>query len=1019
MAESYSITAVLQAIDKNFSSTFSEAEKRTQRFQKAAESATGKSEQAGYRTKAAWSKVGAQMEQTGATMTKKVSLPIVAGFGLATKVGMEFEAQMSRVQAILGATPADMKKLNGQAKKLGADTAFSAKEAANGMEQLASAGFSTEEVMKAMPGLLDLAAVSGKDVGMASEYTASAIRQFGLEAGEAGHVADVFARAAADTNAEAKDMGYALKYAGTAAHSAGWSLEETAAAIGIMSNAGIKGEQAGTTLRGALTRLMKPTKAMRDSMDRLGISMYDSQGKMYPLENILGQLKSSTKGLTDEQKNQELATLFGTEALSGMLALVDAGPGQLNKLKKGLEESDGAAKEMAKTMMDNSKGSLEEMMGSLETLGIIVFENLKPVFDIITNVVKGFTNALLALPKPMQSFIVSALAIVAALGPVLWIGGKVIGIFLGLPGKIAKVIGIGKRLIGGVKALWGLMAAHPFVLIIGAIVALIAYFVHLYKTNEEFRKKVDACWQAIKDIVAKSIEKFKQDMESIKKFFGDAWDAIKQMPEKAANKAKEAWGNTKEWFANTWNGLKETAAQTWDGIKQTIAEKWQNIKDGASQIWQDMTEPIKAFYDKVAGFFEPLTDSIVGAFEWLKIGIDGVWIGIQNAAASAWEIIKSIVMGPVLFLCDLIAGNFEQLKEDMSMIWTTIKDNAVMLWESIKFALSSAWEGISGFFRQIFGGMVSQAQLIWIEIKYKAIEIWNSIKDWFAQTWKNIKDTAVNTWNSLKDWLKNTWQNIKDTAANIWNGLKDSVKNAAKDTADGARNTWQAFKDWCAQTWQNIKDTAVGMWNSLKDGVMDTVNGLVEGAQGAWEELKSNVSSAIDAVKGFFDGLRNINLWEAGKAIIDSFLDGLKSAYEKVQDFVGGIADWIREHKGPIRYDRKLLIPAGKAIMNGLNKGLVTGFGAVQNTVNGMAGAMVRAFNDNDVTAGINDVVNSANPTLTLDKVTRGKVTHELSGNTKQPAYLTLVLGDKEYKGFVSDIFDTGEGMTDVRLSVF
>lgn len=335
------------------------------------------------------------------TATKAFTAGAVALGGLgavAIKVGADFEQQMSRVQAISGATEKELKLLNTQALKLGADTAFSAKEAAAGMENLASAGFTVNEITAAMPGLLDLAAISGGDVAMASEVAASAIRAFGLEASKAGHVADVFARAAADTNAEVGDMGEAMKYVGPVAKAMGLSLEETAASIGIMSDAGIKGSQAGTSLRGSLSRLAKPTKAMATVMDNLGLSFYDAQGNMLPLSGIIRELEAGTAGLTQEQKNQALVTLFGQESLSGMLALIDAGPEKLDKLTESLVKSDGAADSMAKTMLNNTKGAIEEMMGAAETLAITIYQsNAGPLKDLAkagTDYVNQITEAL-------------------------------------------------------------------------------------------------------------------------------------------------------------------------------------------------------------------------------------------------------------------------------------------------------------------------------------------------------------------------------------------------------------------------------------------------------------------------------------------------------------------------------------------------------------------------------------------------------------------------------------------------
>lgn len=312
------------------------------------------------------------------TITKGIAaIGIGKLFSEAVKTGMDFEAQMSRVKAISGATGEEFAKLKEQAKQLGADTAFSATEAAQGMENLASAGFSTSEIIAAMPGMLDLAASSGEDLASSADIAASTLRGFGLEASSAGHVADVLAKNAAETNAAVADTGEAMKYVAPVAKSMGIEFEETAAAIGIMADAGIKGSQAGTTLRGALSRIAKPTKAMQETMDSLGLSFYDSNGKMKSLADITEMLETKMSGLTDEQKNQALITLFGQESLSGMMALMDRGSGEVRKLTDEYKNCDGSAKDMAKTMQDNLSGAVEEFGGSVESLGIEIFENIE------------------------------------------------------------------------------------------------------------------------------------------------------------------------------------------------------------------------------------------------------------------------------------------------------------------------------------------------------------------------------------------------------------------------------------------------------------------------------------------------------------------------------------------------------------------------------------------------------------------------------------------------------------------
>lgn len=351
--------------------------------------------------------IGNALSKIGSITAKGLKVAATAITGTATamggiataavKVGSDFEAQMSRVQAISGATGEEFEKLRSQAIELGADTAFSATEAAQGMENLAAAGFKTSEIMDAMPGMLNLAAAAGEDLASSADIAASTLRGFGLKARDAAHVADVLAENANRTNSSVSETGEAMKYVAPLARAAGISLEETAAAIGIMANAGIQGSQAGTTLRGALSRLSKPTDVMTQAMDELGVSFYDSEGKMLSLTDQVGMLQDAMEGMTDEQKNNYLVTLYGQEALSGMLALINEGEGSLADLTAAYENCDGAAETAAKTMQDNLKGAIEELSGSAESLGIVFYDSvadgLKDTVKVVNESVDDITEA--------------------------------------------------------------------------------------------------------------------------------------------------------------------------------------------------------------------------------------------------------------------------------------------------------------------------------------------------------------------------------------------------------------------------------------------------------------------------------------------------------------------------------------------------------------------------------------------------------------------------------------------------
>lgn len=342
------------------------------------------------------------------TTAKAGAVGLIALGTAALKTGADFEHQMSRVGAISGASKNQLKAMNDQAIQLGAKTAFSAKEAAEGMENLASAGMKPKQIMEAMPGVLDLAAVSGGNVGNAAENAAVALNGFGLSASSAGHVADVFARAAADTNAEASDMGEALKMVAPQAHTAGLSLEETAAAIGVLSDAGIKGSEAGSNLAMALTKVQNPSGQAQKAMDKLGFSAFDSAGKMKPLATQMSELRSKLSGMTDQQKQYYLSQIYGVQGGRAINTLLSAQSGKLENLTSKLKNSDGAAAEMAKTMQNDLKSSIEQFFGALESLSIILEQTfggtLKGAVDAATDSIGKFNDYLQDNQANIQQF---------------------------------------------------------------------------------------------------------------------------------------------------------------------------------------------------------------------------------------------------------------------------------------------------------------------------------------------------------------------------------------------------------------------------------------------------------------------------------------------------------------------------------------------------------------------------------------------------------------------------------------
>lgn len=315
------------------------------------------------------------------------------------------------------------------------------------------------------------------------------------------------------------------------------------------------------------------------------------------------------------------------------------------------------------------------------------------------------------------------------------------------------------------------------------------------------------------------------------------------------------------------------------------------------QIWSSFVDWIKQAWQGIADFF-------VNLWSGISEGASTLWTGIQEAASVAWTAITTAVMAIV-----------QPFIDGFMNIWNNISDGLNQIWEGIKMVFQGAWEVI----KSIFLGAV----LI-------------------------IIDLVTGNFDQLKADLALIWDGIKNGVSQIWEGIKTFFSGIVDTIVGYGKATFENFSNTLSAIWSTIKSVASSAWEGLKSTVLGLIDGLVQGAQNAWESMKQGVSDLVSNVTSIFDGIRNIDLWSAGKAILDGFLGGLKSAWGAVTDFVGGIADWIRDHKGPIEYDRKLLTPAGNAIMQGLDKGLQDRFKGVKKSVSGMAGEISNAFSNDD-----------------------------------------------------------------------
>lgn len=532
-----------------------------------------------------------------------------------------------------------------------------------------------------------------------------------------------------------------------------------------------------------------------------------------------------------------------------------------------------------------------------------------------------------------------------------------------------------------------IMSINPFVALIVAITAVFAGLVYFFTQT----KTGQAVWKAFTDILSNL-------WQSLVEIASTVWTAITNTFNTAVGIIKGVWSGIVEFFSGLWEGIKSTASGVWNSIVAAVAAAvqgvqtawngivtffsglWTGIVNTAVAVWTGFTAILSAIWTGIVALASGVWNGLIAFFTMLWTGIvtgatniwatlggslTAIWNGIVTVATGIWNMLKTVIMTPILLLIDLLTGSWSQLKADAVLGWTSLVDAATTIWNglvaiiggivsAVVAVIVQAWTNVVTTTTTIFNAVKSFIVSVWNGIKSAvvnaanavktgAVNAWNALKSGVVNAANAVKQGAINAWNSLKSGVVNAANAVKQGAINAWNSLKSGVVNAANAVKSGAVNAWNSLKSGVVNAANSLKSGAISAWNGLKSGVINIANGIKQGAINAWNGMVDGVKRIIGNVKGAFDALRNIDLGEAGRKIINGFLKGLKGAFDSVKKFIGGIGDWIRDHKGPIRVDRKLLIPAGNSIMDGLNNGLTDNFKAVKKNVSSMSGAIAAA----------------------------------------------------------------------------
>lgn len=660
------------------------------------------------------------------------------------------------------------------------------------MEYMAMAGWKTEDMLGGIEGIMNLAAASGEDLATTSDIVTDALTAFGLTAQDSGHFADILAAASSNANTNVAMMGETFKYCAPIAGALGFSAEDTAEAIGLMANAGIKSTQAGTALRTIMNNLSGEVKITGAALGEVTIATTNADGSMRDLSDILSDCRGAFSQLSESEQAAAAEALVGKNAMSGFLALMNAGEGDIEKLSSAIdscsdtfvktvdgaiipmsqaleegvewiEEYNGVSEKMAAVMQDNLGGQLTILKSQIQELAISFGEMLMPAIRAIVSKVQAFVDKLNNMSESQRKAVLTIGLIIAALGPLLVILGTVISkVGVAMQGFVKLATGV-KKLGVAVKAGTGIFGklgaalggiSAPVLAVIAVIAVLVAAFKHLWDTNEEFRNAITAIWNGIVSKIQAFCQGIVDRLNALGFEFGSIVDVLKSL---------------------------------WDGLCQFLAPVFEAAFSVVSTVLGSVLNVITGLLDVFIGLF---TGNWSQLWDGVKEIFSGVWDAITGLFDTALKLLKS--------LAEVVFGWFG----------TT--------WESV-------WTGIKSFFETI----------------------WNGIVAFFTGIWNTIVSTVTAQINAVKTVVTTVFNAIKATATTIWNGIKTAISTVVDGIKSKVSSAFESVKNTATNLFNGIKSTATSVWNGIKTAIVTPI-----------EAARDKIRSALDAVSGFFSGLK-------------------------------------------------------------------------------------------------------------------------------------------------------------------
>lgn len=890
-----------------------------------------------------------------ATTTGIAATAMAAGLGLAVNAAIDFEKQISAIGAVSGASAEQLEALRAKALQLGADTAFSASDAANAMEELVKAGLSVEDTLNgAADATVALAAAGSIELPEAATIAANAMNQFNLAAQDLPHVADLIAGAANASAIDVGEFGFAMQQAGAVANLVGVSFDDLATAIALMGNAGIKGSDAGTSLKTFLQNLQPTTEKQTELFKELGIitedntnRFYDQNGSLKDLSSVADVLNEALAGMTDQQKALALETLFGTDAIRAAAIIANEGSEGFDALAASIGEVSAA--DVAAARLDNTAGAIEQLKGSVETAAIALGTALLPVIRKVTEFVTELVNWFSALDPKWQKLIAFALVAVTALVAFVAV---LAGIIAAVAGVIAAFAGAGEVLAIVVG-------------IIAGIVALAAAIKLAYDRSAEFRDLLaslgqyfQAAFGFVMSIVTPIVDFIKNDLipavqeiskklqENLAPAFKAIGEFIQQRVVPGIQKLQEAVSKVMPYIIDLGKFLLGVAKVIIDVLGKALGfliPLLANILGPVFSFLIDIIAGVISFIPKIIEGFKTFINiakevgkiiaiAIIAPF--YAIYVAGKWVFEQlmkvvnvfiDAFKAVWNFIAPVVQAVFGLIGAIIGLAFDIITALFQAWWTVVSAIWNVFWDNVIKPVMSAFSAIWNFLQAAFDVILAIVKVGWAVI----VAIWDKIYDW-------IVTPIVTAFNFVADWIGKKIEEARAIIAFVWD-LIVALFTAARDRIVAIVNGFTEFVSKIREHFNNAKEAALTKLQELID----------------W----------VKALPGkILDALGNIGstLFNAGKALIQGFWDGMKAIWDDMTGWVEDGMSWLRglwpfspAKHGPFS-GKGWVLYSGQALMEGFAEGMNDRQGLVRSTAERTLGFDLPVDHSSAVQAGQN-----------------------------------------------------------------